>query len=270
MFGCLPYRDLAVNVGKSGFQHVQLALWKAIGDIDFSRPGKLSPGLAQSIGEEFDKQGVRISVLGCYLHMFDRDSEKRRLNVERFKELLRYSRDFGCPQVAFETGVNPGQEYTDQDWKVMKQTLEELAEEAERWGVFVGLEAANGHLVGTTDELYRMLQEVPSRNIGVVLDPGNLLDEHNFARQDEVIRQAFELLGSRIIACHAKDRVLTPEGRLQTVTPGQGNMNYKLYMELLKSYKPGVDIIIEHVIETDMAKTKSFIETVYAEAGMME
>ncbi|QYR24382.1 sugar phosphate isomerase/epimerase [Paenibacillus sp. sptzw28] len=261
LLGSLPYRDLAAKVGSFGFRHVQLALWKAVSDIDFSKPGKLSPGLAQAIGEEFDKHGASVSVLGCYLHMFERNEEQRRVNIERFKELLRYARDFGCPTVAFETGVNPGGDYTDRDWAVMRLVLEELAEEAERWGVFIGLEAAHGHLVGTAAELDRMLSEVPSSNIGVVLDPGNLLAEDNFERQDEFIEEAFRLLGSRVIACHAKDRILTGDGRLVTVAPGRGQMNYKLYMDLLRRHKPGVHIIMEAAAESEMPASKSFIET---------
>ncbi|MFD1955589.1 sugar phosphate isomerase/epimerase family protein [Paenibacillus thailandensis] len=260
LFGSLPYRDLAAKVRSYGFTHVQLAMWKAISDIDFSRRGKLSPGLALSIAEAFDKEGVRISVLGCYLHFFDRDEAKRRDNVERFKELLRYARFLGAPTVAFETGSFPGGDYTEQDRSVMKQVLEELAEQAEKWGVFVGLEAANGHLVGTARQLHAMLEEVPSSQIGVVLDPGNLLHEGNIAKQDEVIEEAFRLLGDRIIACHAKDRLLQEDGKVVTKPAGFGQMNYELYMKLLQQYKPEVDIIMEEAREDQMERCKSFIE----------
>lgn len=261
LFGCLPYKRLAEEVGAQGFGHVQLALWKAIADVDFSKPGKLSPGLALDIGEQFDKRGVKISVLGCYLHLFDRDVEKRRTNVARFKELLRHARSFGCPIVAAETGTNPGGDYNDEDWAAMRATLEELAEEAERWGVFVGMEAAQGHLIGTAAELRRMLDEVPSSNVGVVLDPGNLLTPDNFGRQDEVIEEAFRLLGDRIVAGHAKDRKRTSEA-LITVPPGSGEMNYELYLKRLHEYKPHVDIVMEHASREEMPTSKAYIEDI--------
>ncbi|XEC95184.1 sugar phosphate isomerase/epimerase family protein [Paenibacillus tarimensis] len=262
LFGCLPYRQLAAEVGAYGFRHVQLALWKAIQDVDFSRPGKLSPGLAMDIGEQFDRHGVTISVLGCYVHLYDRNEEVRRVNIERFKELLRYARFFGCPIVAAETGVNPGGDYTDADWRTMRATLEELVEEAEKWGTFIGLEAAGGHLIGTAQSLKEMLDEVPSTSIGVVLDPGNLLAEDNIRQQDSVIEEAFGLLGERIIACHAKDRKVLADGRVHTVTPGQGDMNYGLYMKLLNQFKPNCHIIMEAAKKDEMRQSKSFIETV--------
>ncbi|MCA0756203.1 sugar phosphate isomerase/epimerase [Paenibacillus sp. N4] len=259
LFGSVPYKELAPKLAAAGFTHMQLALWKAVSDIDFGRPGRLSPGLASAIGEEFDKHGVSISVLGCYLNMVDRNEEQRRVNVERFKELLRYARFFGAPMVAFETGRIEGG-YTDSDWTTMKATLAELAEEAEKWGVFVGLEAAGGHLVGTAPELARMLEEVPSSNIGVVIDPGNLMTAENFARQNDVIEEAFDLLGSRIIAAHAKDRMLLEDGSLGVAPAGFGTMNYELYMKLLNQYKPHVNIIMEEARENQMAQSKAYIE----------
>jgi len=260
--GSLPYRELAAKVSEHGFHHVQLALWKAFTEIDFSKRGILNPGLAMSIAEEFDKHQVHISVLGCYLHYYDRDAGQRRDNVERCKELLRYARFMGAPMVAFETGALPAGDYTEQDWQVMKSVMEELVEEAEKWGVFIGLEAANGHLIGTAQEIKRMLDEVPSSHIGVVLDPGNLMNSGNFSRQDDVIEEAFELLGNRIIAAHAKDIKRNGDQGVQAVPPGFGEMNYELYMKLLNQYKPGVSIIVEEAPEQQMAYSKNYIEQI--------
>lgn len=265
LFGRLSYRELASEVGAAGFSHIQLALWKAVSDADFSKPGKLNPGLAMSMAEEFRKQGVNISILGCYLHFFDRNASQLRENIERFKELIRYARLLGAPIVAAETGSYPDGLYTERDWQVLKETIEELAEEAEKWGVFIGLEAANGHLVGTAAELSALLAEVQSSHIGVVLDPGNLMTADNFTRQDEVIEEAFQLLGNRIIACHAKDRRFTADGQLETVAPGFGEMNYSLYMRLLEQYKPDVHIIMEEASVQQMAESKSYIERIRSE-----
>jgi sugar phosphate isomerase/epimerase len=268
LFGRLPVHQLAAQVAERGFTHVQLALWKAIDGIDFTRPGKLSPGLAMHIGETFARQGVAISVLGCYIRLFERDPEQRRINTERFKELLRHARYFGCPVVAAETGHYPDG-HTEEDWKTMRQVLEELVEEAERWGVYVGLEAANGHLIGTAQELRRMLDEVPSSMIGIVIDPGNLLNESNFDRQDEVIEEAFRLLGERVVTAHAKDRIRAADGRIVTVPAGQGAMNYGLYMKLLNAYKPHAHIIMEEAPPEEMRDTKRFIESIRENTALL-
>lgn len=267
LFGSLSYRELAAKVGSAGFSHIQLALWKAVNDVDFNKAGKLSPGLALSIHDELKKHGVTISVLGCYLHFFDKDPVKLRENIDRFKELIRHARFLGAPMVAFETGRHEDGVYTEQDWSTLKETVQELVEEAEKWGVIVGIEAANDHLIGTAQDLSRLLKEIPSSQIGVVIDPGNLLHAGNFARQDEVIEEAFELLGDRIVAAHAKDRKLTEDGEVVTVPAGFGEMNYSLYMKLLQQYKPGVHIIMEEAQESQMAQSKIYIERFRREFG---
>ncbi|MBB3113562.1 sugar phosphate isomerase/epimerase [Paenibacillus phyllosphaerae] len=260
LFGCLPHRELARQIGAAGYNHVQLAVWKAISDVDSSAPGQLTAEAAQSVRDAFAAENVQVAILGCYLHMFDRNEEQRKVNIARFKELLRFAPDFGCGIVAFETGVNPGQDYTDADWSVMRSTLAELAEEAGRYGVKVGLEAADRHLVGNAQQLDQMLREVGSPHIGVVLDPGNLMNETNFNNQDEVIDEAFRLLGSRIIACHAKDRLWSDNGQLLATPAGFGQMNYDRYAKHLVDLGLDVPIIMEEAAISQMEQTRSFIE----------
>ncbi|QAS52183.1 sugar phosphate isomerase/epimerase family protein [Halobacillus litoralis] len=268
LFGKMSYKELAYKVGEKGFPHVQLALWKAFNDYDFSKPGRLSPRLAEDISEEFDKHDVSISVLACYLHFFHENVDLRRENIDRFKELIRYARFFGAPMVTAEVGKVQSDELTGDEWLIMKTSLEELVEEAEKWGVYIGIEPANDHLIGTAQSLKWMLEEVPSSHIGVVLDPGNLLHENNISHQDNVIKEAFDLLGSRIIAAHAKDRVIGPDGKIETVVPGKGDLNYELYMSLLEQYKPQVSIIMEAAREHQMLEAKSFIEQTREQARM--
>ncbi|RKL66883.1 sugar phosphate isomerase [Salipaludibacillus neizhouensis] len=260
LFGKLPYKELATNIGEYGFDHVQLALWKGIDDYDFSKPGLLTPNFAQKIGDAFNKNGVSISVLACYLHLFERDEKVRRENLERFKELIRHAKFMGAPMVAAEVG-KPDGKVEASDWKTLVQSIEELTEEAEKWGVYLGIEAANGHLIGTAPELKQLLDEVPSSNIGVVLDPGNLMDEQNFNHQDQVIEEAFSLLGNRIIAAHAKDRKWN--GKTLDVLPaGQGTMNYEKYLQLLEQYKPFAPIIMEECKKEELLDSKTFIENI--------
>ncbi|MBU9711619.1 sugar phosphate isomerase/epimerase family protein [Evansella tamaricis] len=260
LFGKMPYKQLAEEVGSSGFKHVQLALWKAVNDYDFSKPGLLNPGLASNIKEEFNKHGVSISILACYLHLYHRDKAILQENTARFKELIRYASLLGAPIVAAEVG-KPTWEVNDEDWKTLIATIREIVEEGEKWGVFVGIEPANGHLIDTATSLKKMLDEINSSQLGVVLDPGNLLTAENFYQQEDVIEEAFRLLGNRIVACHAKDRILT-ENSIKTVPPGKGQMNYSLYLKLLEKYKPESIIIMEAAKSHEMAECKRFLESV--------
>ena len=259
LFGKQPYEMLAEEIGRAGFDHVQLALWKAIDSPDFNQAGRLSPGLARKIKRAFSNNGVSISVLACYLHLFERDERKRKNHLDRFKELLRYAPSFGTRVVAVEVGKMPAG-FTQEDWSTLRASISELLEEAQKWGVIIGIEPANDHLIGDAKTLFNFLEEFPSTSLGVVLDPGNLLTADNFHQQDVVIREAFELLGDRIVACHAKDRVII-NNEIHTVPPGEGKMNYELYFQLLNQTKPGADIIMEAAsTPVERQTSKRFLE----------
>lgn len=50
------------------------------------------------------------------------------------------------------------------------------------------------------------MERFPSSCVGVVLDLCNLMNDPRFAEQDRrTIREAFRMLGPRIVSAHAKD-----------------------------------------------------------------
>lgn len=263
-FGQLPVHELAKQVNTHGFSYIQLALAKAIHGID-TRLGALSPGLGHHIGEAFDREGVRIAVLGCYFNPLHPDETLRRYGIDRFKEHLRFARDFGTRIVATETGsldadylFHPDNR-NETSYQAVRAVLEELAEEAERWGTFVGIEVAATHAIHSPERMERLLADVPSSNIGIVLDPVNLLDAVNIGSQDDVIEDAFRRLGSRIVLVHAKDAQRTAGGDVSHVAAGQGELNYALLGEKLRACKPHVDVVLESVLPEETAAAADYV-----------
>ncbi|HEX7057110.1 MAG TPA: sugar phosphate isomerase/epimerase [Bacilli bacterium] len=258
-FGKLPCAKLAEKIGRSGFSYVQLALTKALSDFDCG-PGKLSPGLANTIAEQFARHGVRIPVLGCYVNLLDSDRTQYRANIDRFKEHVRHARHFGAAIVATESGVPaPGTDFA-QNWQRLKEAVEEIAEEAEKWGIIVGLEAANNHLIGSPAALAELLRQVPSSMLGVVFDPCNVLTKDNVAEQDLVMQEAFAQLGERMVSLHAKDVVVEKDGTLRIAAAGKGHLNYALFLKLANEYKPHIYITLERLAESEMAYSRDFIK----------
>ncbi|MGO4110421.1 sugar phosphate isomerase/epimerase family protein [Paenibacillus sp. YAF4_2] len=258
LLGTMPYKELAAKTAAQGFPYVQLALSKAFSDVD-ARLGKLSPGLAQEVGGAFAENGVRIAVLGCYASLVDLDDEVFRHNVDRFKEHLRNARHFGAPIVATEVGGVTDPERRVEHVQRLNRALEELVEEAERWGVTIGLEAAQGHMIDTTETLAETIDRFPSSCVGVVMDPCNLMNPARFDNQDHTIREAFRLLGPRIVSAHVKDLNRAADGTLRETAAGLGELNYPLFFELLEQYKPYGYATMEAVSESQMAEAARFV-----------
>ncbi|NIK71383.1 sugar phosphate isomerase/epimerase [Paenibacillus sp. BK720] len=258
LLGTLPYKELAAKIAANGFPYVQLALAKAFSDVD-SRLGKLSPGLAQEVGGAFAEKGVRIAVLGCYASLVDLDDEVYRHNVDRFKEHLRNARHFGAPIVATEVGGVTDPERRGEHMDRLNRALEELVEEAERWGVTIGLEAAQGHMIDTAETLAETIERFPSSCVGVVMDPCNLMNPARFENQDHTVREAFRLLGPRIVSAHVKDLNRAADGALIETAAGLGELNYPLFFELLEQHKPYGFATMEAVNESNIAEAASFV-----------
>lgn len=266
--GHLPLNQLTEKLRGRGIDFVQLALSKAISDIDTSL-GKLSPGLACHIGEQFQRAGVRIGVLGCYINPIHPDPQQRRHEINRFKEHLRYARDLGTSIVATETAdlttylTQDPERYEAIGWELLKQTVEELAEEAERWGVHIGLEPVFTHTLSSTEKMVRILKEVPSSNLGVVFDPVNLLPPTAIDAQEKFLDDAFAAFGDRIVLAHLKD-VVVLDGNLKSVPSGEGIFQTKSFLEKLHRVKPGVDISLEQLTDETMNDAFHYVRSLMA------
>lgn len=266
-FGKSGVEDLAVKISAKGFTSIQLALSKAIEGIDtgFNR---LSPGLAHYIGNTFARSNIQIAVLGCYINPIHPEPQSRRNSLGRFKEHLRYARDFGCSIVGTETGslnpdcsFHPGND-SPETFQQITQSIAELVAEAENFGVMVGVEAVTSHTISNTVKMRALIDSIQSNNLQVIFDPVNLLDPTNYQDQDGIIQSAFDLFGERIVLLHAKDFIIE-NGQKKMVLPGKGLLHYDSLLKLLKTYKPYVNITLEDNRPETMAQSAEYLKTVY-------
>ncbi|WP_078542959.1 sugar phosphate isomerase/epimerase family protein [Litchfieldia alkalitelluris] len=262
----LPLEELVEVIANKGLKGVQLALARS---FDFNTAnGSLSPGMAHHIGSAFRNNHIQIAVLGCYFNMIHPDKDERRKGIERFKEHIRYARDFGCSIVGTETGnVNAEIFYTEDNFKEepfleVVESVRELVTEAEKFGVIVGVEAGVNHPVYTSKLMKRLLDSINSNNLQVILDPVNLLTGETYKNQDEIIQEAFDLLGDRLAVLHAKDFIIA-EGQLKFAPVGTGLLNYDLVMKLLKEKKPHINILMEDTQEPYIDGSMAFLKDKY-------
>jgi sugar phosphate isomerase/epimerase len=266
-FGRLPLAELAGAIAARGYGCLQLALAKALADVD-SGPGKLSTGLARHVGEAFARHGVRIAVLGCYINPLHPDPHERHLGMLRFQEHLRFVRDFGCSIVGTETGsvradYGPDPENrSEASLDTLIRAVATLVAEAETFGALVGIEAVASHVVSTPVRMRRVLDAVACNNLQVIFDPVNLIDQENLGRQDAIFREAFDLFGERIQVLHAKDLRLE-DGRRVVVPVGRGVIDYRLVVDLVRQAKPCIDTLLEDTKPDQLDQSRSELERLF-------
>jgi sugar phosphate isomerase/epimerase len=265
-FGKLPADDLARRIAAKGLTCVQLAVSKAIEGLDL-KPGDMNPGLAWHVGQAFQRHGVQIAVLGCYINPIHPDPQKRAELLGVFKEHIRFARDFGCSIVGLETGsVNAdGSPHPNNHGELafhqMITSIATLVEEAEKFGVIVCIEGVTSHTVSTPAKMRQVLDTIKSNNLQVIFDPVNLLSIDNYKDQDRVMKESFDLFGDRIAIIHAKD--FKVEGStLRQIRTGQGDLNYKLLLGWIKARKPEISILLEEASESTAEGCIRFISGV--------
>jgi L-ribulose-5-phosphate 3-epimerase len=248
-FGKMPVADLAAAISKKGFTALQLALAKAVPDIDCGH-GKLSTGLARHIAGIFSQSGINIAVMGCYVNLIHPDPAERKKGLERFKEHIRFVRDFGCSIVGTETGsVNADYSFNPanhgrEPFEDCVRSVAELVEEAERFGAIVCIEAVTRHVVNTPKRMREMIDTIASNNLQVIFDPENLLNIENHKDQDSIVKESFDLFGDRIMVLHAKDYTINGND-LKVVPAGTGLLNYKPIVAEMVKRKPYSYVLFE-------------------------
>lgn len=266
--------ELAGRIVDAGFQSAQLALPKAL--LDAPEAGELSAEYARGVAKSFADRGAAIAVLGCYINPIHPDQAERERGIARFKEHLRFAKDFSTgkggyldfPVVATETGSfnadcsahrdNSG----DRALGLLVDALSEIAQAAESCGSIACVEGVVRHVASTPARLRKAIDAVGSPNLMVLFDPVNYLDENNYAGQERMLDEAFDLLADRMLVVHSKDFRMAG-GRLEVCPPGSGGLDYERLLRFIRETRPAVDILIEDLRRVDMASASAFVREAY-------
>ncbi|MGO4892010.1 sugar phosphate isomerase/epimerase family protein [Flavobacterium sp. W21_SRS_FM6] len=259
--------EIAAKLAPFGPSCIQLALAKSFPFIG-EQPGQLSPGLANHVRDAFAAQGINIAVLGCYINPIHPDPVIKELSLQRFEEHLRFARDFGCAIVGTETGsrnadctYHPDSQ-SEEAFLELVASVKRLAITAEKYGSIVGIEGvAHHHVVHSYAKMVRMLDLVNSPNVQIIYDPVNFFPLEECAQQEQLMDQAFELFGERIVAIHCKDFVLVDGLKSGDLPSGTGLMNHQHLINLIKKRKPFIHTILESTHPENVEKIMTLLHS---------
>lgn len=263
----LPFEERILDVHNLGFACGHLALSKVIDEFP-TDDGALTPGLAMYIKKIFAKNDVDIAVLGCYLNLANPNPEKLAKITRRYLAHLRFASLLGCGVVGTETGA-PNETYTavpechgEEALRTFIQNLRPVVQYAEKTGVILAIEPVWKHIVYNPARAKRVLQEIASPNLQIILDPVNLLDISNYGRQREIVEEAIDVLGDEIAMVHIKD-FRAEGGKLVSVGAGLGQMDYTAIMKFIREKKPFMHVTLENTTPEDNIQCKNHILRLY-------
>ena len=194
--------------------NLQFALAKTMSEVNFDEVG-YDEKLAGSIKQELDSRRLKVSVLGCYINPVDSDPDAQKRQLLRFENFIDYAKAFEATVIGTETGyiitsdsphaINLEKTHSEETYQLFVNNMKPLVEKAERLGVTVGIEPVAACPIRSTAVMKRLLDDIPSEHLAVILDMSNIITENNYMKQTEMIDEAFDRLGDKIRVIHVKD-----------------------------------------------------------------
>ena len=266
----LPFKERIADVGDLGFACGHLALSKVINEFP-TDDGALTPGLAMYIKKVFADNKVDIAVLGCYLNLAHPNPEQLTKIQNRYKAHIRFASHLGCGVVGTETGA-PNETYThvpechgQEALETFITNLRPVVKYAEQMGVIMAIEPVWKHIVCNPHRAKEVLTAINSPNLQIILDPVNLLDISNYKQQEEILKEAIEVLGEDIAMVHIKDYRVEGD-KLISVGAGLGKMDYTTLLKFIKERKPYIHVTLENTTPADNIQCKNHILDLYEKA----
>ena len=266
----LCFEERIADVSQLGFKCGHLALAKVIDEFPTTDEA-LTPGLAMYLKNVFARNNVDIAVLGCYLNLANPNPEKLAQITHRYMAHIRFASWLGCGVVGTETGA-PNETYThvpechgEEALQTFITNLRPVVKYAEQMGVVMAIEPVWKHIVCNPKRARRVLDEINSPNLQIILDPVNLLDICNYQQQVEIVDEAIALLGPDVAMVHLKDFVVE-DGKLVSVGAGLGQMDYTSVIRFMKTRKPFIHATLENTTPENNIQVKEFIQKLYDQA----
>jgi sugar phosphate isomerase/epimerase len=220
------------------------SLHEALDAVVASGIGTIQLNMSQTSGEpaervrdEIAARGLAIAAVSGTYNMAHPDPAVRAEGGEGLAALIAAVPRLGTRVVTLCTGsraaddmwrAHPGNA-TREAWNDSVEQIAAALAVADEHDVVLAFEPEHGNVVAGARAARRLLDELRSPRLQVVLDAANLIRPGELDRQGDTLREAFALLGDDLALAHAKD--VRADGTI--VPAGLGGLDYELYVDLL-------------------------------------
>lgn len=235
-----------------------------------SMPSRLTDGDCDRIRGEMEKRGITNAVLSATFNIIHPNPATRETGFQSFSVLAAAARRLGTSTLSVSTGTRDAadmwRKHPDNDgsgaWRDMVRSMARLGGIAQEQNVTIAFEPEQANIVDSAAKARKLMDTLRSARVKVLIDAANLLNESNLARQDEVLRDAFEQVGEDIVIAHAKE--YSAGGRLGGVALGRGAVNFSLYLSLLKEVGGMIPLIMHGFDESAAAVSLNHLKGILA------
>jgi sugar phosphate isomerase/epimerase len=225
---------------------------------------------AEKITSTLQRHGLHIAAISGYYNVVSPDAAQRRRGEACMEFFLTHWRRLGCRIVSTATGtfnakspwIAAPENATEKAYLECRDALARLASLAERSGAVLSIEPYWQNVIDCIDRTVRLLREVSSPALKLVMDPCNYFRREDLPRMQPMLEEMFRRLGDQIVIAHAKDVKASEQGT-DLPAAGRGVLDYPLYLRLLAGLNRPMDLVVEHLTLDDVPRTIDFVRRQY-------
>ena len=257
---------ILAQAAQDGFQTVQFNFSSAgLPSLPKEWPETAIKGVMASA----DRSGLSICALSGTYNMAHPDAARRGSDRIGFTNVVRAAQLMRVPLVTLCTGSRDADNMwaphpdngSPEAWSALRGELDFALELAEQYGIALGVEPEHGNVVADARMARRLLDEVESPRLKIVMDAANLLPPGSQARQHEVMAEAVTLLGADLALVHTKD--VGPSG--EAVAAGRGVVDFRNFLKAIASTRYRGPLVSHNFPERDAAYVSGFLRGVLDE-----
>jgi sugar phosphate isomerase/epimerase len=202
-------------------------------------PDGIADSVTAAIRSAAAQEKVAIAAVSGTYNMIHPDPAVRAAGLRRLGVLIAAAGAMGTGMVTLCTGTrDPDDQWRHHRdnastlaWRDLRVEMAKAAALAEAAGVRLGIEPELANVVDGASAARRLIDEIASPSLAVVLDPANLFEVAGAAERREIVARAVDLLADRIVMAHAKDR----DAAGGFATAGQGVIDFAHFIGCLRA-----------------------------------
>jgi sugar phosphate isomerase/epimerase len=200
-------------------------------------PDAIEGEAADAVAAAARQTGVSLAGISATYNMIHPDAAVRRRGQESLAAIAAAAHAMRTRLLTLCTGTrypnDPWRHHPENDapdaWRDLLAAIELAIAAADAHDVDLGVEPERANVVDSAARARRLLDEMRSPRLKIVLDPANLVGTEPAQEKRRIIAQAIDLLADRIVMAHAKDRAA--DGRFAAA--GTGVLDYPHFLRCL-------------------------------------
>lgn len=269
-----PAANLFRKMADMGYEATQLAFC-SVAECNFEAshqieiPGEVSSDALRAIRAASRNTGISIGAINGTWNMAHPDKEVREEGLRRFDGFLRAVAELECPIASLCSGsrnrshlwrYDPATAKPDA-WDDMLDSMRRSAALAEKYGVTLAIETEASNVIDTPEKARRIMAEVGSPNLKMILDCANLFHagEATVENMRPAIDRAMANFGGDIVLAHGKD--IHPSDGIQFCGTGFGIVDFPYMIDSLRRAGYSGDMMLHGIYnEADMPGCLRFMK----------